>query len=362
VKRPRLEFVLPGDAETRSGGYEYDRRMVEGLRGFGWNVVVHGLDASFPAPTPSALAHAAATLARIPDGATVLFDGLAFGAMPGIAVAEARRLRLAALVHHPLALETGLAAERAAALRESEAQALAAASVVVATSAATARTLAGDYGVAEGRIAVVEPGTDPAPRARGSGGPLVKLLCVAAVVPRKGYDVLIEALAPLVDRPWRLTCVGSLARAPKTVAALRQRIGRLRIADRVRFAGEVDRAALERYYDGADAFVLATHHEGYGMALAEALARGLPILSTSAGAVPETVPADACLLVPPGQPIALRAALARFFDEPALRERLAAGASAARERLPTWESAYARFAAALGPAEDPLAQVDDLHG
>jgi glycosyltransferase involved in cell wall biosynthesis len=354
VKRPALEFVLPGDPETRSGGYEYDRRMIEGLRALGLSVVVHGLDASFPAPTPSALVHAASTFARIEDGATVLVDGLAYGALPDIAAAESGRLRLAALVHHPLALETGLAPERAAALRESETRALGVARIVVVTSVATARLLAERYGVDMSRIAVVEPGTDPAPLARGSGGPLVKLLCVAPVVPRKGHDVLIEALGLLVDRPWRLTCVGSLGRSTKTVAALRQRIGRLRLADRVRFAGEVDRTALERYYDGADAFVLATHHEGYGMALAEALARGLPVVSTTAGAVPDTVPADAGLLVPPGQPVALRAALARFLDEPDLRENLAAGARAARERLPTWDAAIERFARALAPPDDEL--------
>jgi glycosyltransferase involved in cell wall biosynthesis len=343
---PELDFIIPGDPAAVTGGYEYARRIVDGLRALGWNVMVRALDATFPAPTPSALAHARATFARIPDGATALVDGLAFGAMPEIAAAESRRLRLVALVHHPLALETGLEDGRAEALRTSEASALAAARTVITTSAATARALA-DYGVALERTAVVEPGTDPAPLARGSRGRVLELLCVSAVVPRKGHSVLVEALAPLVDRPWRLTCVGSLARAPKTVAALRQQIARLRLAGRVRLAGEVDRTPLERYYDHADAFVLATFHEGYGMALAEALARGLPVVSTRAGAVPDTVPPDACLLVPPGDPFALRGALARFLDEPDLRASLAAGARGARERLPSWAESCARLSQAL---------------
>src|SRR5262245_58945333 len=308
--------------------------------------MVHGLDASFPPPTPSALAHARTMLARIPDGARVLVDGLAFGAMPEIAAAEAKRLRLIALVHHPLALETGLENGHAEALRASEAHALAATRLVVTTSAATARALA-DYGVVPERTAVVEPGTDPAPLARGTHGRVLELLCVSTVVPRKGHAILFEALAPLVDRPWRLTCVGSLARAPKTVAALRQQVARMRLAGRVPFAGEVDRVALERYYDRADAFVLATLHEGYGMALAEALAHGLPIVSTQAGAVPETVPPDAALLVPPGDAVALRRALAEFMDDPELRARLAAGARAARRRLPTWAKSCTRLALAL---------------
>lgn len=342
-----LELVVPGDLETATGGYEYDRRIVNGLRSRGWAVRVHSLGSSFPAPTSAALAHARETFARIPDGRMVLVDGLALGALPDIAEGEAERLHLVALVHHPLAAETGLEPARAEALRRSEARALGAMRSVVTTSAATARALL-EYGVPRERIVAVEPGTDRATLARGSGGPAVELLCVAAIVPRKGHAVLAEALFRLATLDWRLTCVGSLARSPETVARLRHRLGELRLVDRVRLAGELDRAALNACYARADAFVLATFHEGYGMALAEALARGLPIVSTRVGAVPDTVPDDAGLLVPPGNVAALRDALARVIDDAALRARLAAGARRARERLPTWEEACARLEDALG--------------
>jgi glycosyltransferase involved in cell wall biosynthesis len=355
---PALALVLPGDPATPTGGYEYDRRIVAGLRALGWAVTVHALDASFPAPTPAARVAARAAFARIPDDATVLVDGLAFGAIPEIASAEARRLRLVALVHHPLAEETGLEPPRADALRRSEAQALAAARLVVATSGSTARALAG-YGVPPERIAVVEPGTDPAPLAAGSGGPGVALLCVAAVVPRKGHTVLVEALSGLADRDWTLACVGSLERSPRTVAALEQRIAALGLAHRVAIRDAVDRATLDLHYARADVFVLPTFHEGYGMALAEALARGLPVVSTRVGAVPDTVPPDAGLLVTPGDPAALRDALARVIDNRALRGRLAAGALRARMRLPDWDAACARLAAALTTTP---ANLERLHG
>ena len=353
-----LALVLPGDPATPTGGYEYDRRIVAGLRALGWAVTVHALDASFPAPTPAARVAARVALARIPDGATVLVDGLAFGAIPEIVIAEARRLDLVALVHHPLANETGLTPARAAALRRSEAQALAGARLVVATSATTARELAG-YGVPPERIAVIEPGTDPAPLAAGSGGPGVALLCVAAVVPRKGHAVLVDALSGLADRDWTLTCVGSLDRSPRTVAALKHRIGASGLAHRVTIRDAVDRAMLDAHYECADVFVLPTLHEGYGMALAEALARGLPVVSTRAGAVPETVPSDAGLLVPRGDPAALRDALARVLEDRALRARLAAGARRARTRLPDWGTASARLAAALMTKPESL---ERLHG
>lgn len=345
---PALDLVLPGDPATLTGGYEYDRRVAAGLRALGWAVTVHALDASFPAPTTAALRDARAVLASIATGRTVLIDGLALGAMPDIAAAEAARLRLVALIHHPLAAETGLSPERAEALRRAETRALAAASGVIATSEATARALAA-YGVARERIAVVVPGTDPAPLARGSGGPGLGLLCVATIVPRKGHAVLIEALAGLADRDWRLTCVGSRDRSPATDAALARQIDALGLADRVTLVGE--RAALDGYYDRADAFVLPTFHEGYGMALAEALARGLPVVATSAGAVPDTVPPDAGLLVPPGDVDALRDALAGVLDDAALRARLAAGARRARAALPTWPQACERLARALAGHE-----------
>jgi glycosyltransferase involved in cell wall biosynthesis len=347
---PALDLVLPGDPKTLTGGYEYDRRIAAGLRALGWEVTVHALDASFPAPTPAALAGARAALARIPDGRTVVVDGLALGAMPEIAQAEAARLRLVALVHHPLAAETGLDPERADALRRSEARALAAASSVIVTSEATARALAA-YGVERTRIEVVVPGTDPAPFARGSGGPGVALLCVATIVPRKGHAVLVEALAGLADRDWHLTCVGSRTRSPATDAALVRQIAALGLDGRVTLAGELDAAALAACYGRADVFVLPTFHEGYGMAIAEALARGLPIVTTTAGAVPDTVPPDAALLVSPGDVGALRAALGRVLDEAGLRARLADGARRSRAGLPTWPQACARFARALGEHE-----------
>ncbi len=339
-------FLIPGALDTPTGGYRYDRRVIAGLRDLGWQVEVGRLDASFPDPSTDALTAAARTLAALPDGAAVVVDGLAFGALPAAAAAHGGRLRLLALIHHPLAAESGLAPERVAVLRQSETRALAAARGVIVTSAATADLL-GDYQVPRTRIRVVEPGTDPAPAARGSTGGPLHLLCVAALTERKGHDLLLQALAPLRGRDWRLTCVGSPARDPVYAARLTAVCGALDLAGRVTFAGVLDEAALARCYDDADLFVLATRFEGYGMACAEALAHGLPILATRAGAVPATVPPTAGLLVAPNDPAALSAALVRLLDEPELRQRLAAGSRAAGLGLPTWQTAAAGFARSI---------------
>ncbi len=353
-----LSFLIPGSLDARTGGYEYDRRITRALRARGVAVDVVALDGSFPAPTAAARAQAARILSAAPDGAVVMVDGLAFGVMADEASREARRLRLVALVHHPLADETGRTPDQAAALKDSETRALAATRLVVVTSPATGRRLAA-FGVSTDRVLVVEPGTEPAVPARGSGGGSdragsVHLLCVATLIPRKGHDLLLRALADLADLPWRLTCVGSGDLHPPTTAALLQLVRERGLEHRVVFAGEVGGEHIDACYDAADVLVMPTRYEGYGMAVAEALARGLPVVSTVTGAIGDLVGADAGLLVPVDDQAALTAALRTVISDPGVRARLRDGALRMRERLSTWDDAAARLAAALAAlAETP---------
>jgi glycosyltransferase involved in cell wall biosynthesis len=351
-----IAFVVPGDIRTPTGGYIYDREIIAGLTERGLSVELHSLDASFPTPTPAALREARAMFAGLAAGSVVVIDGLALPGLDRLLADEARRLTLVALVHHPVALETGLdplEAERFAAL---ERRALSYAQRVITTSQWTARTLASD-GVPISQLRVVEPGVDRR-KTRGSSDPkpnlgdaaqhdMLNLLCVGTLTPRKGHALLFEALNELRDRHWHLTCAGSLLRDAPHVAALQHQIDRLSLRRRVSLLGDLDRDALERQYARADVFVLPSYLEGYGMALAEAVAFGLPVVSTTAGAIPETVPANASVLVAPGDSRALAKALAGIIDDPARRATLAANARAARASLPTWATAATKFAAAL---------------
>ena len=343
---PSLVMIVPGDLDTRTGGYGYDRRVVDGLRASGWTVDVRALDESFPRPTQSARADAVRQLASLADDTTVVIDGLALGVLADEAEAERARLRIVALVHHPLALETGLAPSEVDAFMESERRALGTVRLVIVTSRATAAALT-PYHVPVDRIVVVEPGTDPAPSARGSQGGPLQLLCVASLTPRKGHETLVDALGRLTDRSWHLTCAGALDRDPEAVDRLRTRILANALADRVTLAGEMDEPTLAREYDRADLFVLATYYEGYGMAVAEALARGVPVVSTPTGAIADLIAGGAGVLVSPGDADALAAALRRVMDDEGYRWRLAAGAQRARRRLPTWTVAAKNIAAAL---------------
>jgi glycosyltransferase involved in cell wall biosynthesis len=347
-----IAFLVPGRLETRTGGYEYNRRMIAGLRERGWPVDVRELDGAFPHPALAALEHAARVLAAIPDGTIVLIDGLALGALPAEVEHEASRLKIVALVHLPLAAEIGLDRETARRLEVSERRALGAAKLIVVTGRSTVDALA-KYGVRRDRIAVVAPGTVPAPLARGSTGTPVQLLSVAAITAGKGHEILLTALEANPNLDWLLTCAGSLERDPTTVARLCARLRASSLQDRISLLGELDGEALEACYDRADVFVLATLHETYGMAVAEALAHGLPIVSTTTGDIPELVgpsgngePA-AGLLVPPGDVEAMTAALSTMLGDARERARLAEGARRVRDRLPTWKEAADKMATAL---------------
>jgi glycosyltransferase involved in cell wall biosynthesis len=217
---------------------------------------------------------------------------------------------------------------------------------VVVTSRATASGLA-RYGVSADRVAVVEPGTERAPLAAGSDGGASQLLCVASLIPRKGHETLFRALALIRDRRWLLTCVGSVERDPVTVHRLEAQLRRDALEDRVVLAGEADAAAVSAYYQRADLFVLPTAYEGYGMVVAEALAHGLPVISTATGGIPDLVADEAGLLVPSGDPGALAAAISQVLVDPLLRERLTQGARRVRNRLPTWDIAAGRMANVL---------------
>jgi len=339
-----LVFAVPGDLSTPTGGYAYDRRMIAELERLAGPITVLDLGEGFPRPDPAIRTKALARLAAIPPDGPVLIDGLALGVLPEV-VALRHSHRLIALVHHPLALESGLSEPEIEALRASERAALAAVRHVVTTSQTVARILIADYGVREAQITIAPPGTDPAPAARGSGGPAVVLLAVGAITPRKGYDVLVAALGMVRDPPWRLTIVGDRHRDPKASARLEADIARLGLSDRITLAGAVSPPQLEAFYDGADLFVLASRFEGYGMAFADAMARGLPIIGTIAGAIPDTAPP--ALLVPPDNPVALAAALDRLIGDNRVRRRLAVATRQAARDLPAWSTSARRLAQAV---------------
>ncbi|MFI7500106.1 glycosyltransferase family 4 protein [Streptomyces sp. NPDC049687] len=350
-----VHFVMPGgvyDPANPSGGNAYDRRVCLDLPGFGWQVHKHLVDGSWPRPETAARTELARTLAEFPDGTVVLLDGLVACGVPEIVVPEAERLRLAVLVHLPLGDETGLAPELAAELDARERDVLRAVPAVIATSDWAVRRLVSHHGLAPEKVHCAAPGADIAPLASGTDG-VSRLLCVAAVTPRKGQHRLVEALAAVTDLRWSCVCVGGLGQDPEYVAHLRGLIAKYGLEDRLELAGPKAGAELDAAYATADLMVLTSYAETYGMAVTEALARGIPVLATDVGGLPEAVgraPDGGVpgILVPPENPAALAAELRGWFGEADVRRRLKAAARSRRAALNGWASTAQSLAGVLG--------------
>ena len=282
----------------------------------------------------------AAVLDRVPSGGVVLLDGLVGSDHPQVLRAQAGRLRLVVLVHLPLGLAG--ADGGGADVREREAAAVHGVAAVVTTSRWTRRWLLDAYELDPERVSVAVPGVEPAAMVPGEP-PGHRLLCVAAVIPAKGHDVLLEALARVARPGWVCDCVGSLERDPGFVEHLRCRATELGIADRVRLLGPLTGTALENAYAGADLLVTATRGETYGMVVTEALAHGIPVLATRVGGLPEALGhtprgGRPGLLVPPDDPVALAGAIEQWLGDPRLRRHLRDAAADRRPALPDWST------------------------
>jgi glycosyltransferase involved in cell wall biosynthesis len=346
----RLAFAVPGDLATLTGGYAYDRRIIAELKALGWTIDVIDLGEGYPRPDAANRAAAPELLARMPQGQPIVIDGLAFGVLPAAAASLHQRNPLIALVHQPLALESGLSLADANNFRASERTALEFARRVIATSPSTGNLLTMDYGVPAEHITVARPGSDPVAPAVGSRDGVVRLLAVGSVVPGKGYDVLIAALTTLADLPWQLVIAGDTGRDRATAAQIEGDIAHFKLTDRIALLGAVAPAHLAELYRAADLFVLASRFESYGMAYAEAVAHGLPTIGTTAGAIPDTLSGESAILVKPDDVAALAHALRRLIADSNERQKISFAARAAAVHLPTWRDSAALFAGAIEAA------------
>jgi glycosyltransferase involved in cell wall biosynthesis len=350
-----VHVIVPEDIDDParpSGGNAYDRRVCRGLAALGWAVREHAVPGAWPRPGEAGHAALARAVRRIPDGAVVLLDGLIASAAPEALVPHARRLRQVVLVHMPLGHRPP--DNEAGAVRARERDVLAAAAAVVTTSGWTRRRLAELYALPAERVHVAEPGVDAARLAPGVAAGDA-LLCVAAVTPGKGHDVLLDGLATATDLSWRCACVGSLVRDPAFADGMRRATWKKGLGDRVRFAGPRTGPELDRAYAAADLLVLVSHAETYGMVVTEALARGLPVLATDVGGVTEALGhgedgTRPGLLVPPGDPAALGVALRAWLGDAELRGRLRRAARERRASLRRWPATTSVLAGVLAGA------------
>ena len=347
----RLTLLVAGDPNQRTGGYIYDAHIVDALREQGLSVDVVGLEGRFPQADDTAKRALASALDTLADGERVIIDGLAMGALPDVVARHTDRLDITSLLHHPLGDEQGLSSEEQQQLHRSELTGLAEVARIIVTSRFTARRLselASDYSLPiTAPITVVEPGVAHAPVSPApAAGDTIRLLCVATLTPRKGQDVLVKALARVASEQWQCDCYGGV-RDTAFSASVQQLIDEHRLAERITLHGECDADTLEAAYQHAHALVLPSWYEGYGMVVTEALAHGLPVITTTGGALRDTLPEGAGISVAPGDADALGAAIDNFCSNEALRTELRAGVALARGELNDWQAAGVEFAKAL---------------
>ena len=341
-------FAVPGDIDTKTGGYIYDRRLLDALRASGRDVDHVPLPDGFPAPDAAQMRRARAALVAVPPERVLIVDGLAYGALD-TEILTSVAAPMVVMLHHPLALEDGLPAGRARVLFERERANLVLAARIVVPSRHTAQVLTDQYGVEPARLSVAPPGFDRPGIARAARRTPPLILSVGILAARKGHDVLLEALAALADLPWHAEIVG-LEQDARLAAALRAQRDALGLGARVRFAGCIDEAALAALYAHASIFALATRYEGYGMVFSEALLHGLPIVSCRAGAVPDTVPEGAGRLVAPEDATAFAAELRTLLTDPVAHGAAASAAARAGRAVPGWDAAAQVMGAALDAA------------
>ncbi|WP_298964997.1 glycosyltransferase family 4 protein [uncultured Roseibium sp.] len=342
-----LCFAYPGDLETPTGGYGYDRQIIAGLKRDGWDVDLVPLGDGFPFPDNQTLATAKKRLNTLPDGCLVVVDGLAFGAMPNAAKELKNHLELVALVHHPLCRENGLSNSEAQALESSEREALSNAHHVIVTSPATGDQVSDLFDIEKKNISIVLPGTElPELRQKNAQTP-VRLLAVGTLVYRKGYDLLLKALSDLKQFDWQLDIVGGLTADPACVDDIQRLARDLDLDERLVFHGALPSERLKEFYQSAEVFVLASRYEGYGMAYTEAMAHGLAVIGSGGGAVRDTLPQGAALYCPPEDVASLQSALESLITDRDLRQALSIGARQAAEKLPSWRDASERFSQIL---------------
>jgi glycosyltransferase involved in cell wall biosynthesis len=328
----RLRIVVPPDVESVTGGNVYDLALARALEAAGHQVDV-----------VSCARSGLVVLLRRSGPETTLVDGLLACSEPD-AIAGAA---VGVLVHMPLAWEAGSTPGRAGEVDEREGRALRAASVVIATSHWSAGYLRRRHGIRQ--VAVAAPGVEAAPIATGSDPPL--LVHVAALSPTKDQLNVVAALRKLAHRAWRARLVGANDRYPGYAESVVDAVSTAGLSKRIEIPGVLKR---DNAWDGADLALLPSRAESFGLAVTEALARGVPAVVTEGGAAEALgLTSDGRrpgIVVPPGDEAALARALGRWLDDRDCRDELRSRAIERRLTLDGWDETARIVQRALTPS------------
>ena len=350
-------FLAPNIHSLPTGGNIYNRRVLANLEGAA-HLELWPVDRAPEDP------------GSVPEANVVVVDSLLL--THGEALNALRRAQPRAsfvLLAHYLSCIDPTQADTASARCERERLALF--DGAITTSRYVRRALSGETLDRES-IAVVPPGLDdvfrePVPGRDGAAGRPPRLLTVANVLPGKGLRRLLDALEALADESWRWTLVGSETLDRDFATDFREAVATSSVADRVRLVGTVREGEMRPVYDAHDVCVVPSRFETCSMSTREAMARGLAVVATRVGGLPENFgmdPRHASLdpapaesggyLVDSGGAPSLADALRSVLHRPTLRTRMAQAARRQSQKFPTWSDTARRFEAALQDRIDVL--------
>lgn len=343
----RILFVIPGDINLPTGGYRYDKEIVNAWKASGIDVELISLEGDYPFPSDQEKSNALDAVKKFPDADVAVVDGLLGGVLPEFIQKLSNAMPVVALIHHPLCLENGLNDKIAKALKTSEKKGLKFVSQIITTSPATTKTVSKLFGFDRSKIHTILPGVKRTQISRGSESQTTHLLCVGSIIERKDHKTLLQALSTLKYLDWRLDCYGSTEFDKELYAQIQDIITKENLSKKVTFHGAVSDERLDAAYATSDIFVLPSLFEGYGMVYAEAIVRGLPVIATTAGAIPDTVPETCGILVEPNNIEMLAQALEKLITNEEMLNKFRQNAINAEPTFPTWQNSATRFAEIL---------------
>ncbi|OHV75977.1 glycosyltransferase family 4 protein [Rhizobium sp. LCM 4573] len=332
-----IHYFSSRDYARRTGGFVYNSRLIEALARQGSRILPMGIETAFPAIDRETLAALAPNLSAVGDG-LLLTDHIHVCQL--LPLLRHAAFPVVSIFHHSLVVEHGNPHDsEGIRLRQMEGEALALSAGIIVTSQESRRYLEEHYSIDASRIRVAVPGNEWAPRSKVGDARPLQILSIGAVIPRKRYDYILEAASRLRATDWRWRIAGDPNRYPALAAQLRLKIAELGLGERIELLGEVSDAELASLWQATSLFVAASRYEGYGMAVAEALRRGVPVVTTDSGAV-ATWASGGVIGAPADDPPAMAELIDSLLAVP---ERLTAEAERAwrfGQSLPTWEQTF----------------------
>jgi glycosyltransferase involved in cell wall biosynthesis len=348
-----IHYFSSRDYARRTGGFVYNSRLTEALARQGGRILPIGIETAFPTIGQEALAALAPNLSAIGGNGLLLTDHIHVCQL--LPLLRHAAFPVVSVFHHSLIVEHGNPHdEEGLRLSRMEGEALAASQGIIATSQESRRYLEEHYSIDAKRIRVAVPGNERASRSVVGATRPLQILSIGAVIPRKRYDYILEAASRLRATDWRWRIAGDPNRYPELVAQLRRSIADLGLGGRVELLGEVSDSDLASLWQTTSLFVAASRYEGYGMAVAEALSRGVPVVTTDSGAV-ATWASGGVIGAPADDAPATAALIDALLADP---ERLATEAERAwrfGQSLRTWEETFEGMGEWIGGLQSTVA-------